>query len=81
MVNKRVLINGDSWTLLTDKASLLQFNGDAYMYISDVANVPADSVGFMMAKGEKYISSTNGVYVYSKSASGADVHSVTVLEV
>ena len=81
MINKRVLINSDSWTLLTDKASLLQFNGDAYMYISDVANVPADSVGFMMAKGEKYISSTNGVYVYSKSAPSADVYSVTVLEV
>ena len=81
MINKRVLINGDSWTLLTDKVSLLQFNGDAYMYISDVANVPAGSVGFTMTKGEKYISSTNGVYVYSKSASGADVHSVTVLEV
>ena len=81
MINKRVLINSDSWTLLTDKASLLQFNGDAYMYISDVANVPAGSVGFTMTKGEKYINSTNGVYVYSKSASGADVHSVTVLEV
>ena len=81
MVNKRVLINGDSWTLLTNKASLIQFNGDAYMYINDVANVPADSVGFMMVKGEKYISSTNGVYVYSKSAPSADVHSVTVLEV
>ena len=81
MVNKRVLINGDNWTLLTDKASLIQFNGDAYMYINDVANVPADSVGFMMVKGEKYISSTNGVYVYSKSAPSADVYSVTVLEV
>ena len=81
MVNKRVLINGDNWTLLTDKASLIQFNGDAYMYINDVANVPADSVGFRMAKGEKYISSTNGVYVYSKSAPRADVYSVTVLEV
>ena len=81
MVNKRVLINGDNWTLLTDKASLIQFNGSAYMYINDVANVPADSVGFMMAKGEKYISSTNGVYVYSKSAPSADVYSVTVLEV
>lgn len=81
MVNKRVLINGGNWTLLTDKASLIQFNGDAYMYINDVANVPADSVGFMMAKGEKYISSTNGVYVYSKSAPSADVYSVTVLEV
>ena len=81
MINKRVLINGDSWTLLTDKASLIQFNGDAYMYINDVADVPADSVGFMMAKGEKYVNSTNGVYVYSKSAPSADVHSVTVLEV
>ena len=81
MVNKHVLINGDYWTLLTDKASLIQFNGDAYMYINDVANVPADSVGFMMVKGEKYISSTNGVYVYSKSAPSADVYSVTVLEV
>ena len=81
MINKRVLINGDNWTLLTDKASLLQFNGDAYMYISDVANVPAGSVGFTMTKGEKYISSTNGVYVYGKSASSADVHSVTVSEV
>lgn len=81
MINKRVLINGDSWTLLTDKTSLIQFNGNAYMYINDVANVPADSVGFMMAKGEKYVSSTNGVYVYSKSASSADVHSVTVSEV
>ena len=81
MINKRVLINGDSWTLLTDKTSLIQFNGDAYMYINDVANVPANSVGFTMAKGEKYVSSTNGVYVYSKSASGADVRSVTVLEV
>ena len=76
-----MLINSDSWTLLTDKTSLIQFNGDAYMYINDVANVPADSVGFTMAKGEKYVSSTNGVYVYSKSASGADIHSVTVLEV
>ena len=81
MVNKRVLINGASWTLITDKTSLIQVNGDAYMYISDVANVPAGSVGFTMAKGEKYISSTNGIYVYSKSASGADVHSVTVVEV
>ena len=81
MINKRVLINSDSWTLLTDKTSLIQFNGDAYMYINDVANVPADSVGFTMAKGEKYVSSTNGVYVYGKSASGADVHSVTVSEV
>ncbi len=81
MVNKRVLINGASWTLITDKTSLIQFNGDAYMYISDVANVPAGSVGFTMVKGEKYISSTNGVYVYSKSTSGADVHSVTVAEV
>ena len=81
MINKRVLINSDSWTLLTDKASLLQFNGGAYMYINDVANVPAGSVGFTMAKGEKYVNSTNGVYVYGKSASGADVYSVTVLEV
>lgn len=81
MINKRVLINGDSWTLLTDKTSLIQFNGDACMYINDVANAPADSVGFTMAKGEKYVNSTNGVYVYGKSASGADVHSVTVLEV
>ena len=81
MINKRVLINGDRWTLLTDKTSLIQFNGGAYMYISDVANVPAGSVGFTMTKGEKYVSSTNGVYVYSKSAPGADVHSVTVLEV
>ena len=81
MINKRVLINSDSWTLLTDKTSLIQFNGDAYMYINDVANVPADSVGFTMAKGEKYINSTNGVYVYGKSAPGADVHSVTVSEV
>ena len=81
MINKRVLTNGDSWTLLTDKISLIQFNGDAYMYISDVAAVPANTVGFTMAKGEKYISSTNGIYVYSKSASGADVHSVTVAEV
>lgn len=81
MINKRVLINGDSWTLLTDKASLLQFNGDAYMYISDVANVPAGSVGFTMTKGEKYISSTEGIYVYSKSAPSADVYSVTVSEV
>lgn len=81
MVNKRVLINGDSWTLLTNKASLIQFNGDAYMYINDVANVPAGSVGFTMTKGEKYISSTNDIYVYSKSAPGTDVHSVTVLEV
>lgn len=81
MINKRVLINSDSWTLLTDKTSLIQFNGNAYMYINDVANVPADSVGFTMAKGEKYISSTNGVYVYGKSAPGADVHSVTVSEV
>ena len=81
MINKRVLINSDSWTLLTDKTSLIQFNGDAYMYINDVAVVPAGSVGFTMAKGEKYVNSTNGFYVYSKSASGADVHSVTVLEV
>ena len=81
MINKRVLINGDSWTLLTDKTSLIQFNGDAYMYINDIANVPANSVGFTMAKGEKYVNSTNGVYVYGKSTSGADVHSVTVLEV
>ena len=81
MVNKRILINGNSWTLLTSKASLIQFNGDAYMYISDVANVPANAVGFTMAKGEKYISSTEGIYVYSKSAPGADVYSVTVLEV
>ena len=81
MINKRVLINGDSWTLLTDKASLLQFNGDAYMYINDVAVVSADSVGFTMAKGEKYVNSTNGVYVYSKSAPSADIYSVTVLEV
>ena len=81
MINKRVLINGDSWTLLTDKTSLIQFNGDAYMYINDIANVPANSVGFTMAKGEKYVNSTNGVYVYGKSASGADVYSVTVLEV
>ena len=81
MINKRVLINGDSWTLLTDKTSLIQFNGDAYMYINDVAVVSAGSVGFTMAKGEKYVNSTNGVYVYGKSASSADVHSVTVLEV
>lgn len=81
MVNKRILINGNSWTLLTNKASLIQFNGDAYMYISDVANVPANAVGFTMAKGEKYISTSDGVYVYSKSAPGADVYSVTVLEV
>lgn len=81
MVNKRVLINGNSWTLLTSKASLLQFNGDAYMYINDVANVPAGSVGFTMAKGEKYISTSDGIYVYSKSAPSADVYSVTVLEV
>ena len=81
MINKRVLINSDSWTLLTDKTSLIQFNGDAYMYINDIANVPANSVGFTMAKGEKYVNSTNGVYVYGKSTSGADVHSVTVLEV
>ena len=81
MINKRVLINSDSWTLLADKTSLIQFNGDAYMYINDVANVPANSVGFTMAKGEKYVNSTNGVYVYSKSASSADVYSVTVLEV
>ena len=81
MVNKRVLINGNSWTLLTDKASLIQFNGDAYMYINDIATVPAGSVGFTMAKGEKYISTSDGVYVYSKSAPSADVHSVTVLEV
>lgn len=81
MINKRVLINANSWTLLTDKTSLIQFNGDAYMYISDVANVPADSVGFTMARGEKYISSTDGVYVYGKSSPYADVHSVTVSEV
>lgn len=81
MINKHVLINGDSWTLLTDKTSLMQFNGDAYMYISDVAGVPADTVGFTMTKGEKYISSTNGVYVYGKSAPRTDVHSVTVSEV
>ena len=81
MVNKRILINGDSWTLLTNKASLIQFNGDAYMYINDIASVPAGSVGFTMTKGEKYISSTNGVYVYGKSAPSADVYSVTVLEV
>ena len=81
MVNKRVLINGNSWTLLTNKASLIQFNGDAYMYINDVANVPAGSVGFTMAKGEKYISTSDGIYVYSKSAPSADVYSVTVLEV
>lgn len=81
MVNKRVLINASSWTLLTDKTSLMQFNGDAYMYISDVANVPDDSVGFTMAKGEKYISSTNGVYVFGKSTPYTDVHSVTVSEV
>lgn len=81
MVNKRVLINGDSWTLLTSKASLIQFNGDAYMYINDIATVPANAVGFTMAKGEKYISTSDGVYVYSKSAPSADVYSVTVLEV
>ena len=81
MVNKHVLLNDNNWTLLTDKASLIQFNGDAYMYINDVANVPADSVGFTMVKGEKYISSTNGIYVYSKSAPNADVHSVTIVEV
>ena len=81
MINKRVLINSDSWTLLTDKTSLIQFNGDAYMYINDVAVVSADSVGFTMAKAEKYVNSTNGVYVYGKSAPGADVFSVTVSEV
>lgn len=81
MVNKRVLINGNSWTLLTSKASLIQFNGDAYMYINDIATVPANAVGFTMAKGEKYISTSDGVYVYSKSAPSADVYSVTVLEV
>ena len=81
MINKRVLINASSWTLLTDKTSLIQFNGDAYMYISDVANVPADSVGFTMARGEKNISSTDVVYVYGKSSPYADVHSVTVAEV
>lgn len=81
MINKRVLINASSWTLLTDKTSLIQFNGDAYMYISDVANVPADSVGFTMVKGEKYISSTNDVYVYGKSTPYTDIHSVTVAEV
>ena len=81
MVNKRVLINGNSWTLLTSKASFIQFNGDAYMYINDIATVPANSVGFTMVKGEKYINTSDGIYVYSKSAPSADVYSVTVLEV
>ena len=56
MTTKMVTLVGDDWTLITELPSMLQFNSEMYMHITDGA-VPTGNIGFVMETNEKYVSS------------------------
>lgn len=77
---KTVKIESD-WTLVTERASLVQFNDSMYMAITS-GDTPAEGSGFLMDGGEKYVNSTNGVFLWAKAIpfKGSGVESVRIAE-
>ena len=73
----------DTWTLVTDKVAMIQFNDKSFMQITS-GEIPTELYGFNMARDEKYINSQNGISVWAKvhsnSVGGAYNDSVIVLE-
>ena len=79
MTTKTVIV-GDDWTLITDLPSMVQFNSEMYMYITDGA-APTENVGFIMETNEKYVSSA-ALSVWAKSrGNNTTIKSVRVVEV
>ena len=62
---KTVTVNS-TWTLVTNKVALLQFNDDMYMAISS-GDMPIDNVGFKMQGNEKYVNGMDGISVWAKT--------------
>ena len=79
MMTKTVLV-GTDWTAVTNKVALLQFNDEMMMSLG-TAVAPTDPVGFAMARGEKYVNTSDGIVVWAKSkAGGTGTESVRVAE-
>ena len=68
MVTRTVPIS-DTWTLVTTKLALLQFNDKMYMAITS-GGTPVEPVGFTMFAGEKYINGADGINVWAKTIQG-----------
>ena len=80
MTTKMVTLVGDDWTLITELPSMLQFNSEMYMYITDGA-APTENVGFIMETNEKYVSSA-ALSIWAKPRGNkTTVKSVRVVEV
>lgn len=68
MVTRTVPISA-TWTLVTTKLALLQFNDKMYMAITS-GDTPVEPVGFTMFAGEKYINGADGINVWAKTIQG-----------
>ena len=73
----------DTWSLITNKVAMIQFNDKSFMQITN-GEVPTELHGFNMARDEKYINSIDGTYVWakvhSKAVGGMFDDSVIVVE-
>lgn len=80
MTTRTVALSTDGWTLITNKIALLQFNDEMDMALTD-GTVPSEVAGFNMARGEKYVNSTDGIAVFAKRKAGrTSIESVRVAE-
>ena len=79
MVTRTVPISA-TWTLVTTKVALLQFNDDMTMALGTTV-APSDPVGFFMSRNEKYVNAADGVVIWAKAkGGGTGTESVRVAE-
>lgn len=76
----RTVIVGEEWTLVTSSVSVIQFNDEMYMAVTE-GIVPTSDVGFTYMEGDEYTNGANHLYVWvKKKPGGTNVESVRVLE-
>ena len=80
MTTKTVKLEDTGWTLITTLPSMVQFNSEMYMYITD-GGAPAEDVGFTMEANEKYISSAELIIWAKPKGNKTTVKSVRVVGV
>ena len=80
-IDTRTVEVSDTWTLITNKTALIQFNDEMYLAITH-GTVPTESVGFIMQKYEKHLNGGDRLSVWAKSIyGGTNIESVRIMEV
>ena len=79
-LDTRTVKVSNTWTLITNKTALIQFNDEMYLAITH-GTVPTESVGIVMQKYEKHLNGGDHLSVWAKSIyGGTNIESVRIME-